>query len=474
MKMHYTGFMKKNKEIKKRIFSARFVARICVINLPAYFVLTVLLMAGEIDWRVGLMFFVLVSIFTVVITAFVFQDLENFIGYLKRIAADEEIEMPRFQPGIFSSKRLADVFMQVMKRWREQTISDARILENLPDVLLMLDETGRIVFANHLAVDFFGEQIRRQNAAELFQSEEMDGILKRLLSGQMNRDWFEWTFQDEQVYVFRIRAEVLPAKAKNGAVAVLVFHDITPFKLFEKQQVDFFANASHELKTPLSIVSGFIETLQGPAKDDEAARGKFLQMMAEQTARMTHLVQDLLALSKAQMRPQTVQNDVILIPALLQGVVDDLTLKADKNDKKLSLSLEHELPRLMGNRAELQRVFQNLIDNAIKYGQPHSTISIRATLCNNFPKKSTLYLDDMRQVIGVSIHNQGNPIPKQDINRLFERFYRLDMFKSKKIEGTGLGLGIAQQIVHKHEGMIDISSSAEKGTTFTVYLPVNL
>ena len=83
-------------------------------------------------------------------------------------------------------------------------------------------------------------------------------------------------------------------------------------------------------------------------------------------------------------------------------------------------------------------------------------------------------LEDMRQVLGVSIHNFGNPIPKQNINRLFERFYRLDMFKSKKIEGTGLGLGIAQQIVHKHGGMIDVSSSAEKGTTFTVYLPVNL
>lgn len=465
--------MKKNKEIKKRIFSGRFIARIFVINLPAYFVLAVLFLAGKIGWQTAGFLFILVTVLVVIITAFIFRDLETFIAYLKKMAADEDIEMPRFHRGIFSSKRLADVFAQVLNRWRDQTISDTRILENLPDVLLMLDEAGRIVFANHLAVEFFGETVRYQLADELFQSDEISAILKALLNHQTNSEWFEWTFQDEQVYVFRIRAEALPAKAKNNAVAVLVFHDITPFKLFEKQQVDFFANASHELKTPLSILSGFIETLQGPAKDDETARAKFLQMMSEQTSRMTHLVQDLLALSKAQMSPKEAQTDVILIPSLLQNVVEDLTIKADKNHKKLQLNLEHDLPRLMGNRPELHRVFQNLIDNAIKYGDEQSVITIRGFLCNNFPKKSALYLEDMRQVLAVSIHNFGNPIPKQNINRLFERFYRLDMFKSKKIEGTGLGLGIAQQIVHKHGGMIDVSSSAEKGTTFTVYLPVN-
>lgn len=466
--------MKKNKEIKKRIFSGRFIARIFVINLPAYFVLTVLLLAGKIGWQTAGFLFLLVTVLVVIITAFVFRDLETFILYLKKIAADEEIEMPRFHRGIFSSKRLADVFSQVLNRWRDQTISDTRILENLPDVLLMLDETGRIVFANHLAVDFFGDLARYPTAHELFQTDEIQSILKALLNHQTNSEWFEWTFQDEQDYIFRIRAEALPAKAKNGAVAVLVFHDITPFKLFEKQQVDFFANASHELKTPLSILSGFIETLQGPAKDDEAARTKFLQMMGEQVTRMTHLVQDLLALSKAQMHPHETQTDVILIPSLLQNVVEDLTIKAHKNHKQLVLQLEHDLPRLMGNRAGLHRVFQNLIDNAIKYGDENSQINVRAFLCNNFPKKSALYLEDMRQVLGVSIHNFGNPIPKQNINRLFERFYRLDTFKTKKIEGTGLGLGIAQQIVHKHGGMINVSSSAEKGTTFTVYLPVNL
>lgn len=466
--------MKKKKEIKRRIFSGRFIARIFVINLPAYFVLAVLLLAGKIGWETAGFFFLLVTVLVVILTAFIFRDLETFIAYLKRMAADEEIEMPRFHRGIFSSKRLADVFTQVLNRWRDQTISDTRILENLPDVLLMLDETGRIVFANHLAVDFFGEEVRHQMADTLFQSEEIAPILKALLNHQTTSEWFEWTFQDDQVYVFRIRAEALPARAKNGAVAVLVFHDITPFKLFEKQQVDFFANASHELKTPLSILSGFIETLQGPAKDDEAARTKFLQMMGEQTSRMTHLVQDLLALSKAQMHPDEAQNDVILMPALLQSVVEDLSIKANQNHKKLQLNLEHDLPRLMGNRPELHRVFQNLIDNAIKYGDEQSVITVRGFLCNNFPKKSALYLEDMRQVLAVSIHNVGNPIPKQNINRLFERFYRLDTFKSKKIEGTGLGLGIAQQIVHKHGGMIDVSSSAEKGTTFTVYLPVNL
>ena len=166
--MHYSGFMKKNKEIKKRIFSGRFIARIFVINLPAYFVLAVLLLAGKIGWFTAGFLFLLVTVLVVIITAFVFRDLETFIVYLKKMAADEDIEMPRFHRGIFSSKRLADVFAQVLNRWREQTISDTRILENLPDVLLMLDETGRIVFANHLAVDFFGEEVTHQTAEALF------------------------------------------------------------------------------------------------------------------------------------------------------------------------------------------------------------------------------------------------------------------------------------------------------------------
>ncbi|MBR4927567.1 MAG: ATP-binding protein, partial [Alphaproteobacteria bacterium] len=116
---------------------------------------------------------------------------------------------------------------------------------------------------------------------------------------------------------------------------------------------------------------------------------------------------------------------------------------------------------------------QNLIDNAIKYGANHSTVTVKAFLNNGFPKKSDRYFDDARQVIAIAVHNTGNPISPQDRQRIFERFYRLNSLKHK-MEGTGLGLGIVQQIVQKHDGFIDVTSSASSGTTFTIYLPVDL
>lgn len=458
----------------KRIFSARFLARVLVINIPAYVVLAVLSIAHGISWETAGVAFIIVTVVTGVITASVFHDLERFINYLRKLSQDEEVEAPPFHRGIFGSMRLLDAFLSVRNRWVEQTISDERILDSLPDPLMMLDDTGKVVFANKMAQEYFDDKMMGKTADDIFAEGDISLILDQVLARQKQSDWFEWKMESDRVYVFRVRAELLPARAKNNGIVVLVFHDITPFRLFEKQQADFFANASHELKTPLSIVSGFIETLQGSAKDDEIARAKFLQMMGDQTVRMTNLVQDLLALSKLQMTNKGAKDDVILIPVLLQSVIQDLSLKAEKHKKKLKLDMPHDLPRLLGNRAGLHQVFQNLIDNAIKYGDEESTVTIRTTLNNNFPKKSALYLDNMRQVIAVSVHNFGPPIPPHNINRLFERFYRLDTLKSKKVEGTGLGLGIVQQIVQKHEGMVDVVSAIDKGTVFTVYLPVNL
>ncbi len=462
--------MNKRKEQKHKLYSFRFIARVSVLSIPLLALLTFLLMLGKITALTALGIFVGMVIITGVITANVFHELESFIGYLKQLAQGIDVDIPRFHKGIFGSFRLADAFLSVKNRWSNQTLSDARILENLPDPLLMSDETGKIVFANHIARDFFGDNVLKKT---VFDDPVAGEAFKRVLTKKAANEWFEWTFKEGGDYTFQVRIERLPAAARNGAVVVIMMHDITPFKRFKEQQADFFANASHELKTPLTIVSGFIETLQGPAKDDEVARDKFLGLMAEQTNRMTHLVKDLLVLSRLQMTEKTHQNDVILMPDLLNGVVESLTVKAQKNHKKLQLNIVHDLPRLMGNKSELHQVFQNLLDNAIKYGDPHTTITIGTQLNNGFPKKSDRYFDDMRQVIAVQVHNIGPVIAARNIHRLFDRFYRVDSLKTKAVEGTGLGLGIAQQIVHKHDGIIDVQSTVDTGTTFTVYLPVD-
>jgi two-component system phosphate regulon sensor histidine kinase PhoR len=363
--------------------------------------------------------------------------------------------------------------LSVKHRWSNQTISADRILENLPNLLLLINENENIVFINRMGRDFFGDELLHQPMSSFFKKTEFLNAFEQLVNNKSKQEWFEWDFEDDRFYSFQVRLEKLPAPAKNGGVIVMVMHDITQLKLFKQQQADFFANASHELKTPLSVLSGFIETLQGAAKDDEMAREKFLNLMAEQTDRMTHLVQDLLVLSKLQMTEKNNQKDVILILDLLQSVIDSLELKAAARHKKIELKLVHDIPRLIGNKTDSIHVLQNLIDNAIKYGEDNSVITVRAELRAGFPKKSDKYFSDIRQVVLVSVHNTGNPIAPQNITRLFERFYRVDNFKSRGVEGTGLGLGIAQQIVNAHDGLITVQSSLKKGTNFNVYLPID-
>ncbi len=478
--------MKKNKVKKKQnqlgfwgslltfLQTARFFARIFVLNIPILLILGMLILFKQIVWWHGILYFGTAFIITGILITFVFKDLENFISYLKSLSQGVDVEIPRFHRGIFGSVRLADAFVSVKNLWSNQTLSDASILERLPTPLLMINQHAQIVFANTIAREFFGDLILHKPVVDIFKDDKFSNALNQIVSHETQTQWFEFDYLDDTSYTFATRIERLPATAKNNAVAVIVMHDITAFKLFKQQQSDFFANASHELKTPLSILSGLIETLQGPAKDDETAREKFLKMMAEQTERMTNLVQDLLSLSRLQMMDKTRQNDIILIPDLLKGVVESLGIRADTHKKTLKLKLLHDLPRIIGNRSELHQAVQNLIDNAIKYGEDNSVITIKAGLNNGFPKKSERYFEDIRQVIAISVHNTGNPISSQNKQRIFERFYRLDTLKSHRTEGTGLGLGIVQQIVQKHDGFIDVVSSAATGTTFTIYLPVDL
>lgn len=454
--------------------TSRFFVRIFILTIPILLILIALTLFKEITWWQGILYFLASFIVTGFLLAFVFKELENFISYLKSLAQGVEVELPRFHLGIFSSVKLVDAFLSVKNLWSNQTLSDASILERLPTPLLMINQHAQIVFANTIAQDFFGNSILNKPVLDIFKNDCFSNALKQIVSCETQTQLFEFDYQDDISYTFSTRIERLPAEAKNNAIAVIVMHDITAFKLFKQQQSDFFANASHELKTPLSILSGLIETLQGPAKDDEIAREKFLKMMAEQTDRMTHLVQDLLSLSRLQMLDKTEQNDIVLIPDLLKGVVESLIIRADSHKKTLQLNLLHDLPRVIGNRAELHQAVQNLIDNAIKYGEDNSVITIKAGLKNGFPKKSERYFDDVRQVLFIAVHNTGSPISSQNKQRIFERFYRLNTLKSHKTEGTGLGLGIVQQIIQKHDGFIDVSSSVSDGTTFTIYLPVDL
>jgi len=455
--------IKKKEKSVVRFF--RLVARIWVISMPAAVILAILLILNQISLMTAGLLFLGVLVFTSVLTTSVFKELENFIAYLKNLAQGMDMEPPRFKKGIFSSFRLADSFQSVKKLWSNQTISDTMILENMPDPMVMINTAGDIVFMNHRAQKQFGKELMKRPVACLFESPKTQRAIRDILTDQAKTEWFEW---EQNQNTFQVRIDRLPALTRNGAVAVMTMNDITPFKRFRQQQVEFFANASHELKTPLSIISGLVETLQGPAKDDKDAREKFLGIMAEQSEKMTGLVQNLLKLAREQALPESSHKEMVNVVELMEKVVADLKNKALKHRKKIVVKTEKGIPEILGGKAELGHAFQNLIDNAIKYGIPDSVVTIKIQREDSLKQEKTERVSCIR----IDVHNQGNPIESKDLNRLFERFYRVDSLKTKRIEGTGLGLSIVQKIIHDHNGWVDVLSSKREGTTFSVYLPV--
>ena len=457
--------MQKNKVINALIKFLKIVARVLVLNIPAVIILLVLLFTHKLSWisaGVSLLAFWSIS---GIIVFYVFKDLDNFMIYLKKLAQGFEPELPKLHWGIFSSTRLTKTFLSVKNLWSDQFLSDSRVLQNLPTPLIMVRKDQKIVFVNKSSFQFFPKKILGKTFSSIFKDQNILRPLQSAIDSKKESITLpEWNTKgvDGQHLTFQVKIDRLPAATKNGAIVAISLFNITPFKLFKVQQTDFFANASHELKTPLAVISGCVETLQDGAKDDPIANKKFLSLIAEQTSRMTDLVQNMLKLSRLQMDVPLNDKQSFSINDLIQRVVADLSVRAQTQGKKLVFNKGQNLPMFSGSRDDLYHVFQNLIDNAIKYSAPKSPIRI-TTHFNKIKQKS----------IVVSVHNMGKPISAEDQKRIFDKFFRGEITKSKTVEGSGLGLGIVQQIVQKYHGHIDIKSTAQDGTIFFVYFPVD-
>lgn len=449
--------MQKKKVKKIRQSALRFLGRLAILNIPCGFILLVLFLKGEISFGLAIFYLLIVFIITSIITLAVFHELDVFISYLKNLSLGQEVDVPSFHRGLFGSKRLARTFMILKNRWTNQRLSEGFILENLPDPLLLLDTEKNIIFANTAGTDLWG---KAKTIADLNPSLTFQQALESVFNCEEEVKNFEW-FCENGTW-FWVRIERLPPLIKQSSPVMILLHDITALKLFRQQQTDFFANASHELKTPLSVLTGMIETLQTTAKDDKHAQEKFLNMMADQTRRMTQLVGDILSLAKLQMQEVPIFDTTISMTDLVQSVVQDLQLKAAASDKKIVVSALCNIPPIRGNKTHLTQAVRNLVENALKYGADKSVVTLTLSLT----------AQDNNEQIMLAVHNMGNPIPPRQMNRIFERFYRV--YNNTPVEGTGLGLSIAQRIAEQHGGKITLTSSAKKGTTFYFYIPLNL
>jgi two-component system, OmpR family, phosphate regulon sensor histidine kinase PhoR len=334
------------------------------------------------------------------------------------------------------------------------------LIGSLPDAVILLDRDGRVVAFNDTARSIAPALTAgAQGSLALRVPEVVEAVREVAATNEPRSVEFAQRVPVDRWFMAHIRA----LSGDGAGLILLVFHDLTPLHRVEEMRADFVANASHELRTPLAAVSGFIDTLLGPARDDADARKRFLAIMKTQATRMARLIDDLLSLSRVElnehMHPVT---PVDLLPIVRQ-VVDGLQTLATDRNMQVTITPPAEPAIVAGDRDELTRVFENLVENALKYGASGKRVDIAF---------ATAPASDGAAEILVTVRDYGPGIAAEHISRLTERFYRVDVTQSRAEGGTGLGLSLVKHILNRHRGRLTIESESGKGATFTVRLPL--
>ena len=331
-------------------------------------------------------------------------------------------------------------------------------IDALADPSIVVSADWRVLSANRGALDLFGQRIVGADLRQTVRHPVVLDAVRLAIQGQAPSPR-EVTTLGARDGAFRVR--VVEVEDRR---LLLTFADVTQTRLTERMRVDFVANASHELRTPLANITGFIETLLGPASEDEPARRRFLEIMGGEAGRMSRLIDDLLSLSRIELdkyvRPQTMLD----LPPLLSDVGKTLAMRLEGDGRKLMLEVEHDLPQVVADRDQILQVLHNLVSNALKYGRHGTPITLSAV---REP------VNRGEEMVRVSVRDEGDGIAPEHIPRLTERFYRIDTGRSRTMGGTGLGLAIVKHIVERHRGQLDIHSRQGEGTTIAFLLPTH-
>jgi two-component system phosphate regulon sensor histidine kinase PhoR len=338
------------------------------------------------------------------------------------------------------------------------------IVAGMPDPAVLLDRAGRVIHLNAAAAQLAPALRKNELAQFALRSPEIITALREAIATTETR---RTTYLDHVPVDRWMELIIMPVSMPTlfggtDKCMLMTFHDQTPLRRVEEMRADFVANASHELRTPLAALSGFIDTLQGPARDDAKARERFLGIMHIQATRMARLIDDLLSLSRvelsAHVRPDTL---VDIVPIILQ-VVDGLEPLARERQVAIDIDLPDAAAWIAGDREELLRLFENLVENALKYGASGGKVVvslIEAVSGEGQPE------------LRVLVRDFGPGIAPEHLPRLTERFYRVDVGDSRAQGGTGLGLSLVKHIVNRHRGRLVIESVPKNGATFTACFP---
>ncbi len=334
------------------------------------------------------------------------------------------------------------------------------LLEEMPLALIVISPKGRVVYGNLAAKTLLTKLEIGGHFANLFRAPTFVDAVNSVFDEGLSSSVSFVTRQGGDRY-FEARVGLVPAGSEFGdeAHAIVEIEDRTRHRQAENMRSDFIANASHELRTPLASIIGYIETLQGHAKNDPDAREKFLSIMGKQASRMQRLVDDLMSLSRIEASVHVAPKDRCSLNEIVFESIAAMQPLLDETDV-----LENAVPEdeifVLADRDQLNQVFINLIDNALKYADGDK---IEISVAPENAKYA--------HMVGIAIRDYGQGISREHLARLTERFYRVNTTQSRNKGGTGLGLAIVKHIINRHQGVLQIESSAGEGSTFTVWLP---
>ena len=329
------------------------------------------------------------------------------------------------------------------------------------DGLLLVQDNGAVEAANAAAIRSFGKQLVGTNIEFLFPGSGILALFKQASESQ-SADEISYAHDGAVDLVFKVRACRM-----NANLVAILFLDMTFQRNLDNVRRDFVANVSHELRSPLTSLAGFVETMLTQNVTDPEMQHRFLMIMQEEAQRMSRLLDDLLSLSRVELEQHIRPTETLSVLEVIDAVGRSFESRLQARGMSIKIDaraftsgpVADNPPRCQGNHDEITEVFVNIIENAIKYGARDSDIDI------------TVGYDDVA-LVKVDITNRGEGIEARHIPRLTERFYRVDKARSRKIGGTGLGLAIVKHILTRHQGRLDIASVPHKHTTFSVTLPI--
>lgn len=376
-------------------------------------------------------------------------------------AAAREFASGNFNARIYLEKKdelaeVADSFNNMVKTQASlfEKLSQNRadlqaIISSMKEGLLVLDANEKITLCN----ESFEEIIAKKNVLgssywELIRIAGFEEFIKRGFQGG------ETFYEEVELGPKTFMAGFNPMKQEEKLV--IIFRDITHFKQLEQIKKDFIINLTHELKTPLTAIKGFMEALE---EEENIKNTQYVEIIKRHTDRMNRIVSDLLTLSELEDNKREVVFEPLDLEEIITNILKIYREKIKEKNLALEVNIEKDLPAVKGERFKMEQMFINLVDNAVKYTDEGKIAIIIGKSQDN-------------TMINIQVKNTGSPIPEKSLPRIFERFYVVDKSRSRKLGGTGLGLSIVKHVVALHKGEISVASTKEKGTVFTICLPI--